>query len=199
MRHVLTLGALLMLGWLLSGVQGLGSTSKVPSAANIAVAIVPDDTIVPAQPDLRPARDEAVHTLKQDLPAAWNHATRGLGILRVVEHGADVTIHLLAAKGTSVHVARRSRTEAIRIYVEDRHGVQGRQELVSTALHELGHIWCCRGPGTTDGHWIEAKGDEGLFGINRFGLMNAPVECKTLAGGTTLCPYEFSDREMVVL
>src|SRR5438309_1106160 len=43
-------------------------------------------------------------------------------------------------------------------------------ELMATVLHELGHIWCCFGPGTKDGHWTDAPKD-----FSTVGLMYSPM------------------------
>ena len=48
-------------------------------------------------------------------------------------------------------------------------------ELIVTTLHELGHIWCCYGPGTTDGHWSDTP-----TGFSSVGLMYSPMNRWTL-------------------
>ena len=67
-------------------------------------------------------------------------------------------------------------------------------ELVVTTLHELGHIWCCFGPGTKDGHWADAP-----TGFSSVGLMYSPMTCTVTSGSDPVCPSVFSDRELAEL
>jgi hypothetical protein len=67
---------------------------------------------------------------------------------------------------------------------------------VAVALHELGHIWCCRGADAgSDGHWLKSMADSRLQGVDRFGLMTHPVTCLVFPGFVT-CPNRFSEREL---
>jgi hypothetical protein len=67
---------------------------------------------------------------------------------------------------------------------------------VAVALHELGHIWCCRGADAgPDGHWLKSIADPLLQGVDRFGLMTHPVTCLVFPGFVT-CPNRFSEREL---
>jgi hypothetical protein len=67
---------------------------------------------------------------------------------------------------------------------------------VAVALHELGHIWCCRGADAgPDGHWLKSIPDPLLQGVDRFGLMTHPVTCLVFPGFVT-CPNRFSEREL---
>jgi hypothetical protein len=65
-------------------------------------------------------------------------------------------------------------------------------ELIVTTLHELGHIWCCFGPGTKDGHWTDTP-----TGFSSVGLMYSPMTCTVTPGSDPVCPSVFSDRELV--
>jgi len=64
-------------------------------------------------------------------------------------------------------------------------------ELMATVLHELGHIWCCFGPGTKDGHWAETPTD-----FSSVGLMYSPMNCRASRGSDPICPSVFSEREL---
>jgi hypothetical protein len=128
------------------------------------------------------------------LPAAWATATGGRGQL-ALRTDADIDIELDGTGGTSALTEHKldgkvvSRTIAV-------HTVEGTRrlsagELVVTALHELGHIWCCYGPGTKDGHWTDTP-----TGFSSVGLMYSPMTCSVTAGSDPICPTVFSDREL---
>jgi len=129
------------------------------------------------------------------LPAAWATATGGRGQL-AIRTDADIDIELDGSGGTSALTQHKlngrvvSRTIAV-------HTVEGTRrlsvgELVVTGLHELGHIWCCYGPGTKDGHWADTP-----TGFSAIGLMYSPMTCTVTAGSDPVCPNVFSDRELV--
>lgn len=141
-------------------------------------------------------RDRAVAELRARLAGEWRAATRGLGSLAVLERAADIAIKVLAGTGTSSHWTARDGTEEITIFVADRTGPIDVENIIAVALHELGHIWCCRGPGTSGGHWTTREADPTLSGIDRFGLMNEPVQCFILRSGVVSCPNRFSVREL---
>lgn len=146
---------------------------------------------------LVPPRDLDVAALKGSLVSEWANATRGLSTLDLVSTAtADMVITILPARGTSVHVTARDGSQAIFLYVSDQTNVFTSDNLVAVALHELGHIWCCRGDGTIDGHWTQPAADPLLQGVDRFGLMNHPVNCTFFAAGVESCPNRFSDREL---
>ena len=160
-------------------------------------------------PSLIPLRDASFAKIKETLAAEWKAATRGLGSLQVADDSADITMFVVAARGTSVH--RSSPTDDsqdILIYVSDDRGCgmtprfscpRGVENNVAVALHELGHIWCCHGPGANDsGHWLEKEPSPGLYGVDKYGLMTDPVTCGTF-GSVVSCPNRFSDREMTAL
>jgi hypothetical protein len=156
-------------------------------------------------PSLVPLREAVVAKMKATLATEWKSATRGLGSVTLVEQGSDITIQVVAAKGTSVHRQYESDgTQDIIVYVSDRLGPQSVENAVATALHELGHIWCCYGAGTfplgteEQGHWLTKERSPGLYGADKYGLMNDPVTCITF-GTFVSCPNRFSDREMTAL
>lgn len=145
---------------------------------------------------LTDVRDRAIARLRTSLATEWRDATRGLGGISVVDESADVVVKVLPAAGTSVHRTAADGSEDVLLYVADDRGAIDLDNLVAIALHELGHVWCCRGPGTTDGHWNVPEASDTLTGLDRFGLMNHPVMCATLRSGILSCPNRFSDREL---
>ena len=158
----------------------------------------PQATFSPV-PALVPLRDASVTRMKSTLAAEWKNATRGLGGLQVVEHSADITIFVVAAHGTSVNRKGSDRSEDVIVYVEGELGQKTVENAVATALHELGHIWCCRGPDADEGgHWKVKLRDPGLYGVDKYGLMTDPVTCFPF-GSILSCPNRFSDREMRAL
>jgi hypothetical protein len=128
------------------------------------------------------------------LPTAWATATGGRGQLSV-RTDADIEVTLDGTAGTSALTQHKlggrivSRTIAV-------HSIEGSRrlsvnELLATTLHELGHIWCCFGPGTTDGHWTDTP-----TGFSSVGLMYSPLTCIVTPGSDPVCPSVFSDREL---
>ncbi len=101
----------------------------------------------------------------------------------------DVSLKSLDAKGFDG-------SQRILVFMVDDLGPVSTENSVAVALHELGHIWCCRGPDAgADGHWLEAVADPLLQGVDRFGLMTHPVTCQVFPGFVT-CPNRFSEREL---
>jgi len=152
-------------------------------------------------PSLVPLRDSSLAKIKATLATEWKSATRGLGSLQVDDRSADITMFVVAARGTSVH--RRNPaddSQDIVIYVSDQVlGMRTVENNVAVALHELGHIWCCYGPDANDtGHWLTKVASPGLYGVDKYGLMTDPVTCVSF-GAVLSCPNRFSDREMVAL
>ncbi len=149
------------------------------------------------EPALVPPRDLDAAVLKRTLVSEWSAATRGLSALDLVPTApADMVITVLPARGTSVHVTDGDGSQAIFLYVSDQAGVLTSDNLVAVALHELGHIWCCQGAdASSDGHWATPVADPLLQGVDRFGLMNHPVQCLVF-GPVESCPNRFSDREL---
>jgi len=152
-------------------------------------------------PSLVPLRDSSLAKIKATLATEWKSATRGLGSLVVDDRSAEITMFVVAARGTSVH--RRNPaddSQDIVIYVSDQVlGMRTVENNVAVALHELGHIWCCYGPDANDtGHWTTKLASPGLYGVDKYGLMTDPVTCVSF-GAVLSCPNRFSDREMVAL
>lgn len=146
---------------------------------------------------LVPPRDLDAAVLKRTIASEWSAATRGLSTLDLVPAApADMVITILPARGTSVHVTDGDGSQAIFLYVSDQTGVLTSDNLVAVALHELGHIWCCRGAdASSDGHWATPVADPLLQGVDRFGLMNHPVQCVAF-GSIASCPDRFSERDL---
>jgi hypothetical protein len=170
---------------------------------------LPTQEQVNVDPALVARRDESFAAIKATLATEWKSATRGMGTLQVADSSADITMHVIAARGTSVHrTSLGDDSQDILIYVSDERGCVAAPQFscprtvennVAVALHELGHILCCHGPGATEsGHWAEKLPSPGLYGVDKHGLMNEPVLC-TRFGAILSCPNRFSDREMVAL
>ena len=128
------------------------------------------------------------------LPAAWITATGGLGQL-VLRTDADIDVELDGTGGTSALTQHKlggrvvSRTIAVHTMESSRR--LSAAEIIVTTLHELGHIWCCFGPGTKDGHWTDPPST-----FSSVGLMFSPMTCTVAAGRDPVCPSIFSDREL---
>jgi hypothetical protein len=151
-------------------------------------------------PSLVPLRDASLAKIKATLATEWKSATRGLGSLQLDDRSADITMFVIAARGTSVHrLWSGDDSQDILIYVSGELGPGTVENNVAVALHELGHIWCCHGPDANDGgHWVTKQPSPGLYGVDKYGLMTDPVTCVTF-GSILSCPNRFSDREMVAL
>jgi len=152
-------------------------------------------------PSLVPLRDSSFTRIKATLATEWKAATRGLGSLQITDQSADITMYVIASRGTSVHRSTASDdSQDIVIYVSDQVlGARTVENNVAVALHELGHIWCCHGPDANDtGHWVTKQASPGLYGVDKYGLMTDPVTCVSF-GAVLSCPNRFSDREMVAL
>ena len=128
------------------------------------------------------------------LPNAWATATAGRGQLALRTDG-DIDVELDGTNGTSALTQHSSggrvtsRTIAVHTIDGDRRLTVA--ELMATVLHELGHIWCCFGPGTKDGHWAETPTD-----FSSVGLMYSPMNCRVTRGSDPICPSVFSEREL---
>ena len=177
--------------------------AKTPMAAtNLAVRVTTDVAprdIAPADPSLIPLRDAALAKMRATLGTEWKNATRGLGTVQLVDQSADITVFLVAGRGTSVNRHGGDGSEDIVVYVSGEFGPKTVENIVATTLHELGHIWCCSGPDADDGgHWKVKERDPGLYGVDKYGLMTDPVTCVSF-GAVLSCPNRFSDREMRAL
>jgi hypothetical protein len=150
-------------------------------------------------PSLVSARDSIASQLNASIADEWWRATRGLGSLKIVPAAADLVIHVLPGRGTSVHQRSSDGTQRILLYAVDEAGPVTADKAVGVALHELGHTWCCFGPDAgPDEHWLEKVADPQLAGVNRFGLMTNPVTCR-LNGAAEICANRFSERELRAL
>jgi hypothetical protein len=129
------------------------------------------------------------------LPDAWAAATGGRGKL-ILRTDADIDVELDGGAGTSALTEHKrdgkvvSRTIAIHTLESNRH--LSVPELMATTLHELGHIWCCYGEGTVEGHWADTPTE-----FSRVGLMTSPMRCQVAPGSDPECPTAFSDRELM--
>ena len=150
------------------------------------------------EPSLVPLRDSSAAKMAATLAVEWKSATRGLGSLVVVDGSADITLYVVASKNTSHWVKSTDESEQIVVFVAGEIGPRNVENNVAVALHELGHIWCCRGPDTNDGHWVTKQTSPGLYGVDKYGLMTDPVTCVSF-GSVLSCPNRFSDREMTAL
>lgn len=147
-------------------------------------------------PSLVSARDSIVSRLNASIADEWWRATRGLGSLTIVPGAADLVIHVLPGRGTSVHERSSDGTQRVLLYAIGETEPLTADKSVGVALHELGHIWCCFGPDAgPDEHWLEQIADPQLVGVNRFGLMTNPVTCR-LNGTEEICAKRFSEREL---
>ena len=131
------------------------------------------------------------------LPAAWATATGGRGQL-ALRTDADIDVELDGTGGTSAltqhKLGGRVVSRTIAVHTIDGSRRLSAAELIVTTLHELGHIWCCFGPGTTDGHWSDTP-----TGFSSVGLMYSPMTCTVRPGSDPVCPSVFSDRELAEL
>lgn len=128
------------------------------------------------------------------LPNAWSAATGGRGKL-ALRTDADIDVELKGTSGTSALTQHKRGGKVvyrtIRVHTIENGRRLGLSELMSTTLHELGHIWCCYGPGATGGHW-----DAGSSNFSPVGLMIAPMYCQRASGDDFTCPNIFSEREL---
>jgi len=148
------------------------------------------------EPSLVAARDASVARLNATLVKEWSAATRGLGQVKLVPSSADIVIYVVPGRSNSLHLTSPDGSQRILLFMVDDLGPVSTENSVAVALHELGHIWCCRGADAgSDGHWLTAIPDPLLQGVDRFGLMTHPVTCLVFPGFVT-CPNRFSEREL---
>jgi hypothetical protein len=133
-------------------------------------------------------------TIAGALPAAWITATGGRGQLSL-RTDADIDVELDGTGGTSalrLHtLGGRVVSRTIAVHTMEGSRRLSMPELMVTILHELGHIWCCFGPGTEDGHWADPPST-----FSSVGLMFSPMMCTVAAGSDPICPSIFSEREL---
>ena len=128
------------------------------------------------------------------LPNAWATATAGRGQLSLRTDG-DIDVEFDGTNGTSALTQHSSggrvTSRTIAVHTIDGNRRLTVPELMATVLHELGHIWCCFGPGTKDGHWADTPTD-----FSSVGLMYSPMTCHAARGSDPICPSIFSEREL---
>ncbi|MEK6206380.1 MAG: hypothetical protein AABM32_01945 [Chloroflexota bacterium] len=128
------------------------------------------------------------------LPAAWITATVGRGQLSL-RTDADIDVELDGTGGTSAlrqhTLGGRVVSRTIAVHTMEGSRRLSMAEILVTIIHELGHIWCCFGPGTKDGHWADPPST-----FSSVGLMFSPMTCTVAAGSDPICPSIFSDREL---
>ena len=167
------------------------------SAAFLSVHLVAGDASDAQERQRLPGLRDA---LAGALPGSWSVATAGRGMLNMRTDG-DIDVTLEGTNGTSA-LTQHTRGGKVTSRTIAVHTIDGSRrltlsELVATTLHELGHIWCCTGPDASpDGHWAQPSADPLLQGVDRFGLMNHPVNCLVFAAGVESCPNRFSEREL---
>ena len=180
-----------------SGCGGLASLRGMPTIAPLISAtflsvhlFVGDGGDAQERARLPELRD----SIAGALPTAWSVATRGRGKL-ALRTDADIDVKLDGTSGTSALMQHKlgGRVVSQTITV---HSVEGSRrltlpELMATTLHELGHIWCCFGSGTQDGHWSDTPPS-----FSSVGMMYSPMTCQVAAGSDPVCPTVFSDREL---
>jgi hypothetical protein len=172
-----------------------------PRELTVRLDPVDPTTVLPGvtnrlDPSLVSARDSIASRLNASIADEWRRATRGLGSLKVVPAAADLVVHILPGRGTSVHERSPDGTQRVLLYAVDETGRVTAAKAVGVALHELGHTWCCFGAEAgPDEHWLENVIDPLLVGVNRFGLMTYPVTCR-LNGAEEICAGRFSEREL---
>jgi hypothetical protein len=184
-----------------TGAASVGTRVLDPRALRVTVVAVDVGATVPGlrarlEPSLAPGRDAMAVRLRATIADNWKRATRGLGSLAVTSTGeADLAIYVLPGRGSSFHVAKDG-SASIGLFVVGDLG-DSPEYFDMSALHELGHSWCCFGPDAgPDGHWSDAVEDPGLVATDRFGLMTYPVACLVRSGTVVRCPRFFSEREL---
>ncbi|TMG46085.1 MAG: hypothetical protein E6H91_12600 [Chloroflexi bacterium] len=165
------------------------------SARYLSVHLVMGDTADAQEKARLPALRDS---LAGALPAAWATATQGRGQLFLRNEG-DIDVELAGTNGTSA-LTQHTRGGKVTSRTITVHTIDGNRrltipDLMSTTLHELGHIWCCYGAGTSGGHWSDPQ----PTGFSLVGLMYPTIRCQASAGSEPVCPNVFSDRELTEL
>jgi hypothetical protein len=193
--HVLSLFLLLALvgASACGGLLRAGPTiPPLISARYLSVHLVMGDTADAQEKARLPALRDS---LAGALPAAWASATQGRGQLFLRNEG-DIDVELAGTNGTSA-LTQHTRGGKVTSRTITVHTIDGNRrltipDLMSTTLHELGHIWCCYGAGTSGGHWTDPQ----PAGVSSVGLMYPTIRCQVSAGSEPVCPNVFSDREL---
>src|SRR5438128_955945 len=151
------------------------------AAGYLSVHLVMGDTADAQEKARLPALRDS---LAGALPAAWATATQGRGQLFLRNEG-DIDVELAGTNGTSA-LTQHTRGGKVTSRTITVHTIDGNRrltipDLMSMTLHELGHIWCCYGAGTSGGH------------------MYPTIRCQASAGSEPVCPNVFSDRELTEL
>ncbi|TMC77508.1 MAG: hypothetical protein E6J09_07350 [Chloroflexi bacterium] len=162
------------------------------SARYLSVHLVAGDTADAQEKARLPTLRDS---LAGALPAAWALATQGRGQLFLRNEG-DIDVELAGTNGTSA-LTQHSRGGKVTSRTITVHTIDGNRrlmvpDLMATTLHELGHIWCCYGPGTSGGHWSDPE----PTGFSYVGLMFPTIRCQASVGSEPVCPNAFSDREL---
>jgi hypothetical protein len=177
----------------LKSLDAKGFTARIQGVDPVAGL---DGLTTKLEPSLVAPRDESVARLNNTLVREWSAATRGLGTVKLVPSSADIVIYVVPGRSNSLHLTSPDGSQRILLFMVDDLGPVTTDNSVAVALHELGHIWCCRGADAgPDGHWLKAIADPLLQGVDRFGLMTHPVTCLVFPGFVT-CPNRFSEREL---
>src|SRR2546426_6615287 len=186
---VLTLAAATACGGLLRA----GPTiAPLVSARYLSVHLVMGDTADAQEKARLPALRDS---LAGALPAAWATATQGRGQLFLRNEG-DIDVELAGTNGTSA-LTQHTRGGKVTTRIITVHTIDGNRrltipDLMSTTLHELGHIWCCYGAGTSGGHLADPQPS----GVSSIRLLYSTIRCQVSAGSEPVCPTAFSDREL---
>ena len=178
------------------GLKGLDAKSFTARIQGVDPIAGLDGLTTKLEPSLIAARDASVTRLNETLVKEWSAATRGLGTLKLVPSSADIVIYVVPGRSNSLHLTSPDGSQRILLFMVDDLGPVSIANSVAVALHELGHIWCCRDADSgADGHWLKSIPDPQLQGVDRFGLMTHPVTCLVFPGFVT-CPNRFSEREL---
>src|SRR2546425_3334600 len=162
------------------------------SARYLSVHLVMGDTADAQEKARLPALRDS---LAGALPAAWATATQGRGQLFLRNEG-DIDVELAGTNGTSA-LTQHTRGGKVTSRIITVHTIDGNRrltipDLMSTTLHELGHIWCCYGAGTSGGHW----GRPQPSGVPSVRLLYATIPDQVSPGGGPGCPTALLHRRL---
>jgi len=126
----------------LKGLDPKSFTARIQGVDPIAGL---DGLTTKLEPSLVSSRDASVARLNETLVREWSAATRGLGTLKLVPSSADIVIYVVPGRSNSLHLTSPDGSQRILLFTVDDLGSVSTVNSVAVALHELGHIWCCRG------------------------------------------------------